>query len=119
MKKQPQYGHPYEDQCPIVYSFELIGSKWKIPILWFLTHEDGLHYNELKRRITGVTNTMLTRCLREMEEAHLLERHIYDDVPPSVTYHLTPIGKQLLPALNSLSQWGEAHRSLYMKNKKE
>lgn len=69
----------YEDdtlnQCPIVYAMELIGSKWKIPILWNLTQEDNLHYNELKRRILGITNTMLTRALRELETDGLLTRN--------------------------------------------
>ena len=50
----------YVERCPLLYVMELIGSKWKLPILWCLNEEDGLHYNELKRRVHGVTNTMLT-----------------------------------------------------------
>lgn len=103
---------PYVDKCPIVYAMELIGSKWKMPILWNLTQEDGLHYNELKRRIHGVTNTMLTKCLRELEVEELVTKNSYGTVPPSTTYHLTDIGKQLVPSLDGLYQWGEGHLQL-------
>ena len=109
---EKQYGNPYDDKCPLVYSMEIIGTKWKVPILWFLTREEGLHYNELKRRVHGITNTMLTKCLRELEGDLILERRSLGTVPPSVTYHLTPIGKQLLPSLEQLSLWGEAHMGL-------
>ncbi|WP_288935315.1 helix-turn-helix domain-containing protein [uncultured Acidaminococcus sp.] len=98
------------NKCPIVYAMEIIGSKWKIPILWNLTQEDNLHYNELKRRIAGVTNTMLTRALRELEEAGLLVRKSAGTVPPSVTYQLTDLGRQLLPSLDGLYAWGEAYQ---------
>ena len=98
------------NKCPIVYAMEIIGSKWKIPILWNLTQEDNLHYNELKRRIAGVTNTMLTTALRELEEAKLLVRKSAGTVPPSVTYQLTDLGRQLLPSLDGLYAWGEAYQ---------
>ena len=98
--------------CPILYAMERIGSKWKMPIIWQLTLEDGLHYNELKRRVNGITNTMLTRCLRELEKEYLIRRISLGTVPPSVTYHLTAMGKELLPALEGLFQWGNKHMRL-------
>lgn len=98
------------DKCPIVYAMEIIGSKWKMPILWNLSHEDNLHYNELKRRLRGITNTMLTRALRELERDGLVIRKSAGSVPPSVTYELTGMGKQLIPALDGLYAWGEEHQ---------
>jgi len=106
--KRPQTGN-YVERCPLLYVMELIGSKWKLPILWCLNDEDGLHYNELKRRVHGVTNTMLTKCLRELEEKGLLFRHSLGSVPPSVTYHLKEDGKSLMPALEGLYRWGMAY----------
>lgn len=96
----------YAERCPLLYVMELIGSKWKLPILWCLNDEDGLHYNELKRRVHGVTNTMLTKCLRELEERGLVSRHSRGSVPPSVTYHLREDGRSLMPALEGLCRWG-------------
>lgn len=108
-KIESKHENPYQKKCPIVFAMELIGSKWKLPILWQLTQEDNLHYNELKRRVNGVTNTMLTRCLRELEELGLISRYSYETIPPSVTYQLTEMGKELLPALNGLYEWGEKY----------
>ena len=92
--ERPRAGD-YVERCPLLYVMELIGSKWKLPILWCLNEEDGLHYNELKRRVHGVTNTMLTKCLRELEEKGLVSRRSLGSVPPSVTYHLREDGKAL------------------------
>ena len=59
----------------------------------------------------GITNTMLTKSLRELEEAGLVSRHNYGTVPPKVNYSLTDDGEALLPTLNELYRWGEAHIS--------
>ena len=93
-------------QCPLLYVMDVIGSKWKLPILWCLVMEDGLHYNELKRRVHGVTNTMLTKCLRKLEAEGLVMRRSLGTVPPSVTYHLEEEGRSLMPALQGLCDWG-------------
>lgn len=93
--------------CPIVYAVSLIGQKWKIPIIWNIAEAEMLHYNELKRVVSPITNTVLTRCLRELEESGLVNRHNHNTIPPSVEYSLTEQGKSLLPTLNELFHWGE------------
>lgn len=110
-QKTSEYENPYQEKCPIVYAMSLIGAKWKIPILWHLAHYGLLHYNELKRHLSGITNTVLTRCLRELEKDKIIVRHSDGTVPPSVTYELAPLGKELIPALNGLYSWGENHRA--------
>lgn len=92
--------------CPIVFAMNLIGQKWKIPILWNLAEYSSLHYNELKRLIAPITNTMLTRCLRELEECRLVLRVNHNTIPPSVEYRLTERGVSLMPALQELYRWG-------------
>lgn len=99
-KKMPEY-------CPITYSMSIIGSKWKIPILWKLILDDGQHYNHLKRMVGGITNTMLTKSLRELEDDGLIVRHSDGTVPPSVTYHLTSLGKDLVYTMEELFDWGQ------------
>lgn len=110
-KKKSEFENPYEEQCSIVYAMSLIGAKWKIPILWHLAHYNILHYNELKRHLKDVTNTVLTRCLRELEQDSIVLRKSAESVPPSVTYELTDLGKELIPALNGLYKWGDDHKS--------
>lgn len=107
--KEKKDKYVYIGECPIVYAMTLIGSKWKMPILWNLTYNGGMHYNELKRSVRGITNTMLTRCLRELEEAKVIIRVSDKGVPPSVIYYLSDIGEKLVPSLNGLYQWGEEY----------
>ena len=87
----------YDDktQCPILHVFRRIGGKWKLPILWHLADQDTVRYNELKRSVRGVTNMMLTKCLRELEDYGLVTRRQYNEVPPRVEYSLTERGKKL------------------------
>lgn len=98
-----------DKKCPLIYASDIIGSKWKLPILGTLIYEDGLHYSELKRRVRGITNTMLTKNLRELETSGLVSRHSLGSVPPSVTYHLTEDGKSLIPAMKGLCDWAAEH----------
>lgn len=98
------------ENCPIIHSMKILGSKWKVPILWYLMLEDGRHYNELKRTVGDITNTMLTRSLRELEEDDLIYRHDHQTNPPSVTYHLTELGKGLINTMGELFEWGKKHQ---------
>ena len=102
--------NPYEikETCPIIYALNIIGQKWKIPILWHLADEKRpLRYNELKRSIPTITNIMLTKSLQELEEHHLISRKQYDVVPPKVEYSLTKRGKSLIPLLYQFHAWGQ------------
>mgnify|MGYP001346265127 CR=1 FL=1 len=107
-----QYNDNCVKICPIVYAINIIGQKWKIPILWNIAEHGMLHYNELKRLITPITNTALTRCLRELEEYGLVNRHNHNTIPPSVEYSLTAQGKALQPTLTELYRWGEAQMEI-------
>lgn len=107
----------YNTTCPIIYALEIIGQKWKLPIMWHLFDQEVTRYNELKRSVTGITNIMLTKSLRELEEHHLVKRVQYNTIPPKVEYSLTARGKDLLPTLNELYAWGQAQYELDNKNK--
>ena len=87
---------------------DVIGSKWKLPIVWYLHEKEKTRFNELKRRIPGVTNLMLTKSLREPETDGLIVRNEIISAPPKVVeYSLTDFGRELIPALNELYLWGE------------
>ncbi|MFC6206561.1 winged helix-turn-helix transcriptional regulator [Levilactobacillus tongjiangensis] len=100
-------------QYPILYTLKIIGSKWQIPILWHLMLEDGQHYNQLKRTVGNITNTMLTKSLRELERDGLVRRHSYETVPPAVTYPLTDSGKSLVLTMSELFDWGKTLEAQY------
>lgn len=92
--------------CPLERALKLIGGKWKIRIICALNHSDATRYNELKRKIFGVTNTMLASSLKEMEEDGLVTRMQYPEMPVRVEYSLTDTARSLLPLLGQLAQWG-------------
>lgn len=92
--------------CPVAYSLKVIEGKWKLPILWVLTQNGTLRYNELKKSIEGITNMMLTSSLKELEEDGLVDRVQYNEIPPRVEYSLSAAGKKLLPVLDELAKWG-------------
>jgi len=102
-KKRPL--HKYK--CAVTIALEIIGGKWRLPIIWELSAEESLRYNELKRRLGGITNTMLTRALQALEEHGLLKRAEMNHVPPHVEYSLTASCKELLPALEIINRWGK------------
>ncbi len=107
MNEQPIYNNC----CPVLQALNIIGGKWRIPILWKLT-DSNLRYNELKRRLEGITNIMLTRSLKELEEYGLINRTQYSEIPPHVEYSLTEEGKKLVPALVCIKEWGEKITSI-------
>lgn len=96
----------YETQCPVIYALDIVGQKWKLPIMWYLSNKNAIRYNELKRKVKGITNMMLTKSLQELEAHQLIVRTQYETIPPKVEYSLTKRGKALLPTLNELYTWG-------------
>ena len=112
-KPLPVKENIYETDCPILYAMELIGQKWKLPIMWYIADAENqvLRYKELERKIVGITPTMLTKCLRELEADNLIHREQYATIPPTVEYSLAERGKTLIPALETVYQWGESQMS--------
>lgn len=92
--------------CTVSYALSLIGGKWQLPIIWTLRQNKVLRYNELKKKVSGITNTMLSQSLRELESNGLIQRVQYLEVPPHVEYSLTDDGMSLLPVLEELDRWG-------------
>ena len=94
------------DYCPLGIALKLIGGKWKIPILCALHQDGAARYNELKRKISGIRNTMLASSLKELENDGLIYRKQYDEMPVRVEYTLTAACDGLMPILNQLALWG-------------
>lgn len=102
--------HPYcpcLERCPLHDALSLLGGKWKGQILCALSHDGPLRYNALRRRMDGVSNTVLAQALRELEQAGLVDRREYLEVPVRVEYSVTPAGADLIPLLDRLGDWAE------------
>lgn len=94
--------------CPVEATLTFLDGKWKGVILFHLL-SGTLRFNELRRKAPAVTQRMLTKQLRELEEARLISRTVHPVVPPHVDYALTPVGRSLEPVIKALHDWGRAH----------
>lgn len=108
MTRKSELAQPvYKTKCAVVRALEIIGGKWRLPIIWQLSSQDSMRYNELKRHLDGITNIMLTRSLQGLEENGLVHRIEYSQIPPHVEYSITESCKKLLPALEIVNDWGK------------
>ncbi|RFM30815.1 winged helix-turn-helix transcriptional regulator [Chitinophaga silvisoli] len=96
--------------CPVGLASNAINGKWKLQILNLLSQEECMRYGNLKRRIEDVSEKMLIQHLRELEQDGLIERKLYPEVPPRVEYALTEVGRQIIPVIVALKQWGQLFR---------
>ena len=96
--------------CPIETTLTLISNRWKVLILWDLL--GGVkRFGELKKLLGGVSQKVLTTNLRQMEEAGLLTRTAYAEVPPRGEYARTETGRSLRPVLEAMLEWGTRYRA--------
>ncbi|MGN7783662.1 winged helix-turn-helix transcriptional regulator [Niabella sp. 22666] len=99
------------DACPEVYAASILGTQWTLAICSYLVL--GKHrFSELRKKIPGITERMLTLKLRELEQQKIVKRTVYAEVPLRVEYELTKIGKDLEPLIRQLETWGKKHKKL-------
>ncbi|MER5489573.1 helix-turn-helix domain-containing protein [Streptomyces sp. NPDC002490] len=95
--------------CGVTAAIAVIDGKWKTSLLWLL--ESGpCRPGELRRRLPGLSEKVLTQALRDMEADGLVHREVHDVLPLKTLYSLTAFGRDLSEALAPLSDWG--HRRL-------
>lgn len=87
----------------------ILGGKWKILILWYVAFYGVQRFGELRRRLDGITQSTLTKQLRELEQDGFLHREVYPEVPPRVEYTLTEMGRSFIPLLNAMLAWSQEH----------
>lgn len=98
-------------ECPVATAISLIGGKWKLYILRNLKARPW-RFNELQKDIDGISQKVLTDCLRQMMEDGLVYRHDYKQIPPKVEYGLTELGEQIYPVIEALGQFGSYYKSM-------
>ena len=92
--------------CPVTPLLLMLRGKWKFQIIYELCIKDPIRFGELRKNIEGITNTMLTASLRELEKDGLVSRIQFNEIPPHVEYSLTEKGKALLPVFYAMTKWG-------------
>ena len=97
--------------CPVETTLQLIGNKWQVLILRDLLANGTLRFKELQRSIGKISQKVLTANLSTMEDAGLVSRKVYAEVPPRVEYSLTPLGESLQPILDAMAKWGTEYKT--------
>lgn len=92
--------------CPVIPVIEMLQGKWKLQIIYELCIKSPLRFGELKKLLNGITNTMLTNSLRELENDGIVFREQFNEIPPHVEYSLTEKGIDLLPIFHAITEWG-------------
>ncbi|WP_054893431.1 MULTISPECIES: helix-turn-helix domain-containing protein [unclassified Pseudomonas] len=108
MKLGVPHGEIEAFACPVTFTVDVIGGKWKSLILFHLM-SGTKRFNELRRLMPEVTQRMLTLQLRELETDRVIHREIYREVPPKVEYSLTELGSTLVPLISAMREWGATH----------
>ena len=100
---------PESLRCPMRFALEVVGGKWKLAIICALAEHSPARFNELRRKVAGITNVMLAQSLKDLEAYGLVDREQFNEIPPRVEYTLTGKGMSLMPALRNLAEWGAAN----------
>jgi len=100
---------PYARGCPSRDLLDRIGDKWTVLVLGELGRHGACRFTELRKRLSGVSEKMLTQTLRALERDGLVLRTVYPAVPVRVEYTLTPLGQTLREPMRTLTEWSVGH----------
>ena len=93
------------NSCEIRDAFMMIGGKWKSMILYVLSSQGVVRFNQLKKTVAGISQKMLTQLLRELERDGLIKRQAFPEVTPRVEYSMTELGLSLGPIYQAVHHW--------------
>jgi len=108
LKRLPELEHTPAN-CHAREMLARVGDKWSVYVIHVLGDAGTLRFNELRSRVAGISQRMLTVTLRGMERDGLVTRTVYPEVPPRVEYALTRLGRTLRQLVRGLVEWSGAH----------
>lgn len=106
MRKKEQLNSIIEI-CPVRNVVARFGNKWALLVILVLSENEPIRYNELGRKIPDISSRVLSSTLRTLEADGLVDRKLYQEVPPRVEYSLTDTGKSLVPIIIQLTEWAQ------------
>ena len=97
-------------------TMEILNGKWKVSIIACLCYRP-MRYSELLKEVVGISGKMLSRELKELEINGIVERKVYNQMPVLIEYELTESGRNITKVIDSMIEWGMAHRTLTVAHK--
>jgi len=109
--EKPAYAFPPCDDgsCPVTRAVDVLDGRWTVLVIRDLLGGTR-RFTELRRSLAGVSPKTLTDRLRHLEDAGLVHREVFAEVPPRVEYSLTEAGRSLEPVLQAMADWGRSLR---------
>lgn len=107
--KEPKSGQT--QGCEIANIWEVLGRRWTLLILKNFCTKEVIRFNELKRSLSGISSTVLSDRLLDLEREGLLSKKIYPEIPPKVEYRMTPQARELESIINELRKWADRWKS--------
>lgn len=89
----------------------ILGAKWTPQLLYAIHHDIG-RFCEMQKEVGGINPRTLSARLDELEQAGIVQKTVYAEMPPRVEYVLTAKGADLVPILEQMAEWGDKHPSL-------
>lgn len=93
-------------QCPVTFASRILGGRWSAKIIWSLLRHGTLRYSEIRRACPPISDRILSRELKALEEWGILTRYDHATIPPHTDYSLTELGKTLRPLMEEMASWG-------------
>lgn len=100
----------FRNPCPVAFTSRILGGRWKSRIIWALVRNEPLRFSALRRACPPVSDRILTKELRQLEDWGLIARKAYPVIPPKTEYRLTEFGNTLRPIMAAMADWGLANR---------
>jgi DNA-binding HxlR family transcriptional regulator len=98
----------FHADCPARNFLDILAEKWVLLTIHSLKSGPA-RPGELRRKIEGISEKMLTQTLRRLQEFGIVERRSYAEVPPRVEYWLSPLGMSLSEIVLTLDRWVESN----------
>ncbi len=108
MPDQPAYD-VYSRDCPARLFFDRLAERWVLLIIHLLRQGGALRFSEIKRRVNGISQKVLSQKLKQLERDGLIARTLYPEVPVRVEYRLTALGVSFAATIDQVGQWAEQH----------
>ena len=104
---------PASEDCPVLETLHLLSGRWTAFILYELQKYDSIRFGELKKKLNGITNSMLSSTLKTLETEGIVVREQFNEIPPRVEYSLSEAGRDMCAIYYEIAKWGEKHKHIF------
>ena len=102
----------FSNPCPVAFTTQIMGGKWKARIVWALIRNECLRFSEIRKACPPISDRILSKELKELDQWGLIAREELSAIPPRTEYRLTELGLTLRPVMAAMAEWGLEHKAI-------